>query len=60
MGRQRNGADKAETAAKEAAPKVTVEELREKARTEYGIVNADAMSEKQLKAEIKAIDNQAK
>lgn len=33
-------------------------ELQERARTEFGIVNADQMSEQQLKAEIKALEGQ--
>jgi len=36
------------------------EDLVEKARSEYGIVNADQMSESQLKSEMKTIDDQAK
>lgn len=35
------------------------ENLVEKAQVEYGIVNADQMSEEQLRAEMKAIDDQA-
>lgn len=35
-------------------------ELQDKARNEYGITNADDMSETQLKAEMKAIDDQPK
>lgn len=34
------------------------EKLVEKARTEYGVVNADQMSNEQLKAEMKLVDDQ--
>lgn len=34
-------------------------ELREKARIEYGIANADDLTDEQINAEIKAIDKQA-
>lgn len=39
---------------------LTPQELREKARVDYGIANADAMNDEQLKAEMEAIDSQAK
>lgn len=51
---------KKKSAAK-AAPKenkVSYNELVEKAGSEYGISNASEMSEKQLRAEVKAIDDQ--
>lgn len=35
-------------------------ELQDKARDQYGITNADEMSEAQLKAEMKTIDDQPK
>lgn len=39
--------------------KETIQELRERARVEYGIINADQMEDKQLRDEIEAIDAQA-
>lgn len=37
-----------------------LQDLRDKGRNEYGIQNADQMSEEQLRAEIQAIDDQPK
>lgn len=36
------------------------EKLVEKARSDYGITNAEALSDTQLKQEMKAIDEQSK
>lgn len=44
----------------ENSKKASRDELVEKARTQYGIGNADQMSDSQLKDEIKAIDGQPK
>lgn len=44
----------------EEAKRNSREKLVEKARTEYGIVNAENMSNAQLKSEMKALDDQSK
>lgn len=51
--------EKAEKPAKPQEPKETRSELNDRARFDYGIVNAADMQESQLRDEIKAIDQQA-